>query len=60
MCFTNSRGDQLIENGLVASYVQQANTEAPFLYIDAGSYNNGTSYDGYYVQNNIGTTVPVL
>ena len=53
--FYEFKGEQLVENGLVASYMQQANTEAPFLYIDAGSYNNGTSYDGYYVQNNIGT-----
>jgi len=53
--FYEFKGEQLVENGLVASYVQQANTEAPFLYIDAGSYNNGTSFDGYYVQNNIGT-----
>ena len=53
--FYEFKGEQLVENGLVASYMQQANTEAPFLYIDARSYNNGTSYDGYYVQNNIGT-----
>jgi hypothetical protein len=38
-----------------ASYMQQANTEAPFLYIDAKSYNNPSGFDGYYVQNNIGT-----
>lgn len=53
--FYEFKGSQLVKNGLVASYVQQANTEAPFLYIDASSYNNGTSFDGYYVQNNIGT-----
>ncbi len=53
--FYEFKGEQLVKNGLVASYVQQANTEAPFLYIDAGSYNNGTSFDGYYVQNNSGT-----
>ncbi len=47
--FYEFKGDQLIENGLVASYVQQANTEAPFLYIDAGSYGVNPGYDGYYV-----------
>ena len=58
--FYEFKGDQLIENGLVASYVQQANTEAPFLYIDAGVTKRRLRMMATMCKINIGTPFPVL
>jgi prepilin-type N-terminal cleavage/methylation domain-containing protein len=59
--FYEFKSAQLEIDGAAATYMQEADVIAPFLYIDAKSYGSQPGpggYDGYYVRNEVNASNP--